>query len=196
MKKILLLTLLLISMFVPTQHSEALKEIRGDYDPILLERMHNNPNNYIVCEMLGMGRLHYLEKSTISIEWSNDKETVLNVKRVFYVYYPNENGKVVEKVAYWDYGTGRFTYNHVSHNIFEEAIDDYGNISWKYVEPSFKTSSGKIVSNSSMGVAEVAYYYAMGKPFFNPPHGYGLGRILSGNGETYYKLMTYVKSIQ
>ena len=49
---------------------------------------------------------------------------------------------------------------------------------------------------NDMCIAETIYYYAMKKPFYNPPLTYQVKELLAGRGETYLKMMNYVKSIQ
>lgn len=165
-----------------------------EFDPVLLNRMHSNPNDYIRAFGLGMGIVFYIEKSSINIEWSNQNETVVNANRVFYVYYPNENKKIVEDVGYFHNRPLRLAFNHVTHNVFKEEVDRSGNTTWKYIDSSnldYKRGDG-----NDMCIAETIYYYAMKKPFYNPPLTYQVKELLAGRGETYLKMMNYVKSIQ
>lgn len=185
------ITVILISLTTPTVEAGPYEY---EFDPALLNRMHSNPNNYIYGVGLGMGVVYYIEKSSIKIEWSNQNETVLNANIVFYVYYPDKNKNVVEDVAYLHNRPLRLAFNHVTHNVFQEEIDKNGNTIWRYIDSS--NLDYKRGDSHDMCVAETIYYYAMNKPFFTPPLTYNMNNILKGKGETYIKMMNYVKSIQ
>ena len=150
----------------------------GENNPAVLEDLHTNPSNYIICGGASTGITYYIYKNSIHVDQYAPPNYIISLKICFYANN-GMRGENLHEVA--RYINMRYKYNYSERKIYVERFDKQKNSYWDYIDPKIiNTFEGyKKGWDTDMAAAEIAFYLSYNMSFYDKP--------VSKSAESYIK---------